>query len=127
MTLKLPKPPPPPPRRPQPPTLSRQPPTQNISESPAANSLITFLCLLTQTNEQARFDFNGNVLTGSEGIPEYVGLHHHGDEPDRAGYTLEELFLLSRSNFLQQRVLAINTLAKIIEKVLECCRVFVER
>ncbi|XP_028409671.1 RNA polymerase II-associated protein 1-like [Dendronephthya gigantea] len=68
------------------------------------------------TSEQARFDFNGNVLIGAEDIPEYVGLHHHGDEPERAGYTLEELFLLSRSNFLQQRVLAINTLARIIKK-----------
>jgi hypothetical protein len=57
-------------------------------------------------------------LIGGEVIPEYLGLHHHGDEPDRAGYTLEELFLLSRSNFLQQRVLAINTLAKIIDKVM---------
>ena len=65
-----------------------------------------------------RFDFDGNILTGSKVVPEYLGLHHHGDEPDRAGYTLEELFLLSRSNFLQQRVLAINTLAKIIDKVI---------
>ena len=56
---------------------------------------------------------------GSDVMPEYVGLHHHGEEADRAGYTLEELFLLSRSNFLQQRVLAINTLARIIEKVIE--------
>jgi hypothetical protein len=77
------------------------------------------LCFFyTQTNEQARFDFDGNILIGGEVVPEYLGLHHHGDEPDRPGYTLEELFLLSRSNFLQQRVLAINTLAKIIDKVI---------
>ena len=56
-------------------------------------------------------------MTGGENIPEFLGLHHHGNEPERAGYSLEELFLLSRSNFLQQRVFAISTLGKIIEKV----------
>ena len=56
---------------------------------------------------------------GSDVMPEYLGLHHHGEEADRAGYTLEELFLLSRSNFLPQRVLAVNTLARIIEKVIK--------
>lgn len=56
-------------------------------------------------------------MSGVENVPEFLGLHHHGEEPERAGYSLEELFLLSRSNFLQQRVLAINVLGKIIAKV----------
>lgn len=46
-----------------------------------------------------------------------VGLHHHGDDPGAAGYTLEELFVLSRSSFLQQRVIAMQTLSRIIAQV----------
>lgn len=57
-------------------------------------------------------------MTKTEGsIPEYLGLHHHGQEPDRPGYTLEELFILSRSNLLNQRVVAVNILTKVIQKV----------
>ena len=50
-------------------------------------------------------------------IPSYVGLHHHGSEPDLAGYTLQELISLARSQFLQQQVFALRVLAKVINKV----------
>ena len=46
-----------------------------------------------------------------------AALHHHGEEPEAAGYTLEELFHLSRSAVLQQRVIALQTLANIIRQV----------
>jgi hypothetical protein len=45
-------------------------------------------------------------------------LHHHGEEPERAGYTLQELLKLSRSSLQQQRVLALTTLANILDKVM---------
>ncbi|CAH3186881.1 unnamed protein product, partial [Porites evermanni] len=64
----------------------------------------------------ARFDFNGNLVDQSDDIPEYLGLHHHGDDPSSAGYTLEELTVLARSSFLQQRVLALQVLARIIRQ-----------
>ena len=51
-------------------------------------------------------------------IPVYLGLHHHGKDPSSPGYTLEELFILARSSFLQQRVLALQVLAKIMRQVL---------
>lgn len=35
----------------------------------------------------------------------------------RAGYSLQELFMLSRSHFNQQRMLALSTLANILSKV----------
>lgn len=35
----------------------------------------------------------------------------------RAGYSLQELFMLSRSQFTQQRGLALSTLANILSKV----------
>jgi hypothetical protein len=45
-------------------------------------------------------------------------LHHHGEEPERPGYTLQELLKLSRSSLQQQRVLALTTLANILDKVM---------
>lgn len=44
------------------------------------------------------------------------GLHHHGEEPERPGYTLQELLQLSRSSNQQQRCTALSTLANIMEK-----------
>lgn len=64
-----------------------------------------------------RFDFQGRLLKGtaeSGSIPTHFGLHHHGDEPDAPGYNMQELFILSRSNFMKQRVLAVSMLGKII-------------
>ncbi|XP_031566687.1 RNA polymerase II-associated protein 1-like [Actinia tenebrosa] len=65
---------------------------------------------------QARFAFNGNLVTKDTEVPVNLGLHHHGDNPEAAGYTLEELFMLARSNFLQQRVVALQTLARIVSQ-----------
>lgn len=45
------------------------------------------------------------------------GLYHHGDEPHRPGYTIEELYRLTRSSVTRQRIVALNTLAAILEKV----------
>lgn len=44
------------------------------------------------------------------------GLHHHGDEPERPGYTLQELMQLSRSSVLQQRVMGLNCLGNVLLK-----------
>lgn len=46
------------------------------------------------------------------------GLYHHGEEPHRPGYTIEELYQLSRSSIPRQRITALNTLASILEKVI---------
>ncbi|UJR33978.1 hypothetical protein I4U23_021394 [Adineta vaga] len=64
----------------------------------------------------ARFDFKGNLMSRNADIPVTAALHHHGEEPEAAGYTLEELFHLSRSTVLQQRVIALQTLANIIRQ-----------
>lgn len=42
-------------------------------------------------------------------------LHHHGEDPARPGYTLQELFQLSRSTVVQQKIVALNTIANILE------------
>nr|XP_061798928.1 RNA polymerase II-associated protein 1-like [Nerophis lumbriciformis] len=70
----------------------------------------------TKQAMQARFDFNGTLIPPTEDLPTHLGLHHHGDEPERAGYSLQELFLLSRSQLIQQRSLALSTLGNILSK-----------
>ncbi|XP_043278774.1 RNA polymerase II-associated protein 1 isoform X2 [Venturia canescens] len=65
----------------------------------------------------ARFDFNGVLLPfHDENLTVDKGLHHHGEEPDRPGYSLQELLQLSRSSNQQQRCTALTTLANIMEK-----------
>lgn len=64
----------------------------------------------------ARFDFSGDLQPFRSTVDVRTSLHHHGDEPERPGYTIQELYQLSRSTVLQQRILALNTLANIIRK-----------
>eukprot|EP00058_Branchiostoma_floridae_P011739 XP_002597227.1 hypothetical protein BRAFLDRAFT_118128 [Branchiostoma floridae] len=64
----------------------------------------------------ARFDLEGQLMCRDKDIPTHLGLHHHGDEPEVAGYTLEELFMLSRSRLPQQRALALQVLARIVAR-----------
>ncbi|TWW72065.1 RNA polymerase II-associated protein 1 [Takifugu flavidus] len=70
----------------------------------------------TKKAMQARFNFAGTLIPPNEDLPTHLGLHHHGEEPERAGYSLQELFMLSRSQFNQQRMLALSTLANILSK-----------
>lgn len=65
----------------------------------------------------ARFNFSGVLLPfKDESIVVNAGLHHHGEEPDRPGYSLQELLQLSRSSSQQQRCTALTTLANIMNK-----------
>ncbi|KPP62070.1 hypothetical protein Z043_119770 [Scleropages formosus] len=70
----------------------------------------------TKKAMQARFNFDGVLISPTEDLPTHLGLHHHGDEPELAGYSLQELFLLSRSQVTQQRCLALTTLGHILTK-----------
>ncbi len=42
--------------------------------------------------------------------------NNEGNDPDSAGYALDELFHLARSKFNQQRVIALQTIGNIIQK-----------
>ncbi|XP_041131899.1 RNA polymerase II-associated protein 1 isoform X2 [Polyodon spathula] len=70
----------------------------------------------TRQAMQARFDFSGSLIPPDADLPPHLGLHHHGEEPQLAGYSLQELFHLSRSQVTQQRSLALTTLARILRK-----------
>ncbi|XP_014636069.1 PREDICTED: RNA polymerase II-associated protein 1 [Ceratotherium simum simum] len=68
----------------------------------------------TQERMQARFSLQGELLAPDVDLPTHLGLHHHGEEAERAGYSLQELFHLTRSRVSQQRALALHVLAQVI-------------
>ena len=63
-----------------------------------------------------RFSLRGTVLspTTSLSLPTTLGLHHHGDDPQAAGYTIPELAILSRSTFPAQRCVAWQVIGRIL-------------
>ena len=66
-----------------------------------------------------RFSFKGELIpprTASE-IPVTAGLHHHGDAPYAAGYTITELVHLARSSFAAQRCIAFQTLGRMLYRL----------
>lgn len=66
-----------------------------------------------------RFDFKGQLLAPSTSrtIPVTQGLHHHGQAPEAAGYTIAELGILARSSVPAQRCIAFQTLGRILYKL----------
>lgn len=68
----------------------------------------------TQERMQARFSLQGELLAPDVDLPTHLGLHHHGEEAERAGYSLQELFHLTRSQVSQQRALALQVLSRIV-------------
>ncbi|KAI6117103.1 hypothetical protein EV401DRAFT_1971511 [Pisolithus croceorrhizus] len=69
-------------------------------------------------SSELRFDLNGVPISPSlsETLPSHLGLHHHA-EGNRAGYTLEDLFLLSRSTVPAQRASVLGVLAKVAHRL----------
>ena len=63
-----------------------------------------------------RFDFNGNLIPPAESleIPTSKGLHHHGEAPSSAGYTIPELALLGRSTLDGQRSVSHQVTGRIL-------------
>ena len=66
-----------------------------------------------------RFDFRGRFLSPrvSRSIPSSKGLHHHGEAPEAAGYTVAELAHLARSAVPAQRCMAFQTLGRILYRL----------
>jgi hypothetical protein len=63
-----------------------------------------------------RFDFRGTLLPPriSRAVPMSKGLHHHGEAPEAAGYTIGELARLARSTVPGQRCIAYQTLGRVL-------------
>lgn len=66
-----------------------------------------------------RFDFSGRLIPPKESLEIDVkeGLHHHGDDPASAGYTVPELTMLSRSTLPSQRCIAYQVLGRILYRL----------
>jgi len=64
-----------------------------------------------------RFNLQGTPLSKEEieNLPTHLALHHHGDHPGAAGYTLVELLMLSRSTVAAQRSMALSCLSGVIQ------------
>ncbi|KAJ3176103.1 RNA polymerase II associated protein 1 [Geranomyces variabilis] len=66
---------------------------------------------------ELRFGFSGEVIEKTENIAHHRALHHHGDEPTKAGYSVDEILSLSRSTVPSQRAIALRVLSAIIQNV----------
>ncbi|KAK5105545.1 hypothetical protein LTS08_001822 [Lithohypha guttulata] len=66
-----------------------------------------------------RFDFSGKLIPPSQSldIPTTKGLHHHGEAPSSAGYTVPELALLARSTLSSQRAVAYQVMGRILYRL----------
>ncbi|KAJ3290246.1 RNA polymerase II associated protein 1 [Borealophlyctis nickersoniae] len=82
-------------------------PEQDVMNQPAEE----------QTASELRFDFKGRILDSTVEVPVHLGLHHHGNEPQHPGYSLDELLHLSRSTVPNQRSISLSILTNIVERV----------
>ncbi|MCJ1296128.1 hypothetical protein MMC34_007693 [Xylographa carneopallida] len=71
------------------------------------------------TISSIRFDFRGRLIPPrlARQIPVTQGLHHHGQAPEAAGYTVPELAHLSRSSVAAQRCIAYQILGRVLYRL----------
>ncbi|PGH33013.1 hypothetical protein GX50_04159 [[Emmonsia] crescens] len=104
----------------QPPNPNPPSPADSTSDSKStspyhpANSAATSI-----SPASLRFSLAGNLLTPrtSLAIPTTLGLHHHADDPEAAGYTIPELAILARSSLPAQRCLAWQVLGRFLYRL----------
>ncbi|KAG6829441.1 hypothetical protein H0H87_011396 [Tephrocybe sp. NHM501043] len=70
-----------------------------------------------------RFDLSGKPIPASlsSTLPTHLGLHHHA-EGSHAGYTLDDMFLLSRSTVPAQRATMLGVLVKVARGIAAIAR-----
>ncbi|KAF9522571.1 hypothetical protein CPB83DRAFT_822685 [Crepidotus variabilis] len=70
---------------------------------------------LSSSFSNLRFNLQGIPISAldSTTLPTHLGLHHHA-EGTRAGYTLDDIFLLSRSSVPAQRATMLGVLAGVV-------------
>ncbi|KAI9566216.1 hypothetical protein HD554DRAFT_2174673 [Boletus coccyginus] len=73
--------------------------------------------LETTVSSAPRFDLHGVPVPASlsASLPSHLGLHHHAG--NRAGYTIDVIFLLARSTVPAQRASMLGILAKIAHRL----------
>ena len=102
------------------PSLPSEPDKLEWMQSPASTAKDTYSPSATALSpKDLRFNFKGELIppkTAAE-IPVTAGLHHHGDAPEAAGYTIAELAHLAHSSFAPQRCIAFQTLGRILYRL----------
>lgn len=93
----------------QPPSTDEEDPESTSAYHPASSAI-------SLAPSAIRFSLRGTILAPntSLSLPTTLGLHHHGDDPQAAGYTIPELAILSRSTFPAQRCIAWQVLGRIL-------------
>jgi RNA polymerase II-associated protein 1 len=97
------------------------PPSQNPTLAwlmPTKETTTTFPSA-GSNSEDIRYDLQGRPIPAhlTKQLPVYLGLHHHGESPGDAGYTLDELLLLSHSTLPAQRAAMLQVLARIVSRL----------
>ncbi|KAI7974990.1 hypothetical protein EIK77_006646 [Talaromyces pinophilus] len=100
-------------------TLSWLKPPDKTADASVADSLSAYHPSSSTTQivpSAIRFSFRGEMLPPSKSLelPTSLGLHHHADDPEAAGYTISELSILSRSTVPAQRCVAWQVLGRIL-------------
>lgn len=70
----------------------------------------------TSPAQEARFDFEGDLVVDGAQIDTHKGLHHHGESPEQAGYTIGELITFIESTLPSQKLVGLRTLGKLMDK-----------
>lgn len=87
---------------------------------PADNPSVSWMKPSSSNSEPVllRFDLTGAPIPAeiSATLPSHLGLHHHADG-DYAGYTLDDIFFLSRSTVPAQRTTMLNILIGIARRL----------
>ncbi|KAG8885933.1 hypothetical protein FRB98_001539 [Tulasnella sp. 332] len=79
---------------------------------------------ITDPASLIRYDLAGQPIAPSlqTSLPTHLGLHHHGGDQDQAGYTIEDLLLLSRSTVPAQRASMLGVLGKVLLSMESCVK-----
>lgn len=93
----------------QTPSTDEEDPDSTSAYHPASNAI-------SLAPSAIRFSLRGTILAPNTALslPTSLGLHHHGEDPQAAGYTIPELAILSRSTFPAQRCVAWQVLGRIL-------------
>ena len=64
----------------------------------------------------ARFGFDGGLLAPDSDVPVTAGLHHHGEEQEHPGYSVQEMMTLCQSTNNRQRQVGLELLEAVLTK-----------
>ena len=71
------------------------------------------------TSASTRYDLQGNPIPTRlvRELPSHLGLHHHAQSESAAGYTFDDLLLLSRSTMPAQRAAMLGVMSRVLRRI----------